>query len=146
MDRGIDGNKKIKGLKSHVIVDSLGLIIDVVVHAANIHDNKGAKQLLEKLNSSKHDEPNLEQIFVDAVYRCKLIKWVKEKLKMNMTILKRTDKTIKWEVQPKRWIIERTFAWLLNFRRLVINYERTTESAISYIYLAMMCLMVKNIN
>ena len=65
---------------------------------------------------------------------------------MNMTIVKRTDKTIKWAVQPKRWIIERTFAWLLNFRRLVINYERTTESAISYIYLAMICLMVKNIN
>ncbi len=49
---------------------------------------------------------------------------------MNMTIVKRTDKTIKWAVEPKRWIIERTFAWLLNFRRLVINYERTTESAI----------------
>src|ERR1019366_6171483 len=62
----------------------------------------------------------------------KLIKWVKGKLKMNMTIVKRTDKTIKCEVQPKRWIIERTFAWLLNVRRLAINYERTTESAISY--------------
>ena len=146
MQRGIDGNKKIKGLKRHVIVDSLGLLIDIVVHAANIHDSKGAKQVLEKLNGSKHDEPNLRQIFADAGYRGKLIKWVKEKLKMNMTIVKRTDKTIKWAVQPKRWIIERTFAWLLNFRRLVINYERTPESAISYIYLAMMCLMVKNIN
>ncbi|WP_298298875.1 transposase, partial [Hydrotalea sp.] len=64
----------------------------------------------------------------------------------NRTIVKRTDKTIQWAVQPKRWIIERTFAWLLNFRRQVINYERTPESAISYICLAMMCLMVKNIN
>ena len=146
MQRGIDGNKKIKGLKRHMIVDSLGLVIDVVVHAANIHDSKGATQVLEKLSGSKYDEPNLKQIFADAGYRGKLIKWVKEKLKMNMTIVKRTDKTIKWAVQPKRWIIERTFAWLLNFRRLVINYERTTESAISYIYLAMMCLMVKNIN
>ena len=103
-------------------------------------------QVLEKLNSSRHDEPKLQQIFADAGYRGKLIKWVKKKLKMNMTIVNRTDKTLKWAVQPKRWIIERTFAWLLNFRRLVINYERTTESAISYIYLAMMCLMVKNIN
>ena len=145
MERGIDGNKKIKGLKRHVIVDSLGLIIDVVLHPANIHDSKGARQVLGKLNGSKHDEPNLKQIFADAGYRGKLIKWVKEKLKMNMTIVKRTDKTVKWAVQPKRWIIERTFAWLLNFRRLVINYERTPESAISYIYLAMMCLMVKNI-
>jgi len=88
----------------------------------------------------------LQKIFADAGYRGKLIKWVKMNVKMNMTIVKRTDKTIKLAVQPKRWIIERTFAWLLNFRRLVINYERTTESAISYIYMAMMCLMVKNIN
>ena len=123
MDRGIDGNKKIKGLKRHVIVDSLGLIIDVVVHAANIHDSKGATQVLEKLNGSRHDEPKLQQIFADAGYRGKLIKWVKKTLKMNMTIVKQTDKTVKWAVQPKHWIIERTFAWLLNFRRLVINYE-----------------------
>jgi transposase len=101
--------------------------------------------VLEKSNDSKYDVPNLQQIFADAGYRGKLIKWIKGKLKMNMTIVKRTDKTIKWAVQPKRWIIERTFAWLLNFRRLAINYERTTESAISYIYLAMMCLRVKNI-
>lgn len=146
IDRGIDGNKKTKGLKRHMIVDSLGLVIDVVIHAANIHDSKGAMEVLEKLHGSKCDEPNLEKIFADAGYRGKLIKWVKKKLKMDMVIVKRTDKTTKWAVQPKRWIIERTFAWLLNFRRLVINYERTTQSAISYIYLAMMCLMVKNIN
>lgn len=103
-----------------MIVDSLGLIIDVVVYAANIHDSKGATKVFEKLKGSRHDEPRLHQIFADAGYRDKLIKWVKKELKMNMTIVKRTDKTIKWAVQPKRWIIERTFAWLLNFRRLVI--------------------------
>ncbi len=71
--------------------------------------------MLEKFNNSKHDEPNPEQIFADAGYRGKLIKWVKEQLKMNRTIVKRTDKTIQWVVQPKCWIIERTFARLLNF-------------------------------
>ena len=74
MQRGIDGNKKIKGLKRHMIVDSLGLVIDVVVHAANIYDSKGATQVLEKLSGSKYDEPNLKQIFADAGYRGKLIK------------------------------------------------------------------------
>ena len=63
-----------------------------------------------------------------------------------LTIVKRTDKTKDWVIQPKHWIVERIFACLLNFRRPVINYERTEKSAISYIYLAMMCLMVKNIN
>jgi len=65
---------------------------------------------------------------------------------MELTIVKRTHHITQWEILPKRWIVERTFAWLLNFRRLVLNYERTTESAIGYQYLSMMCLTVKNIN
>ena len=81
IDRWIDGNKKIKGLKRHVIVDSLGLVIDIVVHAANIHDSKGAMQVLEKLNGSRNDEPKLHQIFADAGYRGKLIKWIKKETK-----------------------------------------------------------------
>ncbi len=146
LDRGIDGNKKIKGLKRHMLVDSLGLVIDVVIHAANIHDSKGAVEVFEKLEERKYDHPRLKVIFADAGYRGNLKKWLQKKLEMKLDIIKRTDKSTKWEIQPKRWIIERTFAWLLNFRRLVINYERTPEAAMSYIYLAMMCLMVKNIN
>ena len=146
MDRGIDGNKKIKGLKRHMLVDSLGLVIDVVIHAANIHDSKGATQVFEKLEERKSEHSTLKQVFADAGYRGKLKKWLQKKLKMNLDIIKRTDKSTKWKIQPKRWIIERTFAWLLNFRRLAINYERTNEAAVSYIYLAMICLMVKNIN
>ena len=88
----------------------------------------------------------MQYIFADSGYRGNLGKWVQKKLNMSLAIVKRTDKTKDWKIQPKRWIVERTFAWLLNFRRLVINYERTEDSAISYIYLAMMCLMVKNIN
>ena len=144
--KGFDGNKKIKGLKRHTIVDSLGLIINVATHAANIHDSVGARSVFEKLVESKYDEPNLQYLFADSGYRGKLKNWVKKELKMSLTIVKRTDSTKDWAIQPKRWIVERTFAWLLNFRRLVINYERTEQSAVSYIYLAMMCLMVKNIN
>lgn len=66
MDRGIDGNKKIKGLKRHVLVDSLGLVIDAVVHAANIHDSKGATQVFDKLEERKFDHPRLKQVFADA--------------------------------------------------------------------------------
>lgn len=111
-----------------------------------IIDSKGATQVFEQLEERKANHPKLTQAFADAGYRGKLKKWVQKKLKMNLDIIKRTDKSIKWKVQPKRWIIERTFAWLLNFRRLVINYERTNHATISYIYLAMICLMVKNIN
>ncbi len=144
--KGFDGNKKIKGLKRHAIVDSLGLVINVATHAANIHDSVGATNVFKKVVQAKYDEPNLQHLFADSSYRGKLKEWVKKELKMSLTIVKKTDNTKHWAIQPKRWIVKGTFAWLLNFRRLVINYERTEKSAISYIYLAMMCLMVKNIN
>ena len=72
--KGFDGNKKIKGLKHHPIVDSLGLVINVVTHAANIHDSVGAKQVFEKMLESKCDEPNLQHIFADSGYRGNLKK------------------------------------------------------------------------
>jgi len=78
MDRGIDGNKKIKGLKRHLLVDSLGLVIDVVIHAANIHDSKGATQVFEQLEQRKANHQKLTQVFADAGYRGKLKKWVQK--------------------------------------------------------------------
>ena len=146
IERGFDGNKKIKGLKRHMIVDSLGLLIDVVIHSATKHDSKGAIETFNHLKDKQHDEPNLSTIFADAGYRGKLKKWVKKTLNMDLQVVHKKYNKQQWQVQPKRWIVERTFAWLLNFRRLVINYERTTASAISYINLAMICLMVKNVN
>lgn len=142
--RGIDGNKKIKGTKRHIIVDTLGLIICVSIHAANIHDSKGAKTVFEELYEIRHDEPLLTKIFADGGYQGELGQWVKDKLKVDMEIVKRNDNG-KWEILPKRWIVERTFSWLLNFRRLVMDYERTAQSAINHIYIAMMMLMGKNI-
>lgn len=143
--RGIDGNKKIKGSKRHIIVDTMGLIICVSLHAANIHDSKGAREVFEKLYDIRHDEELLRKIFADGGYQGELGKWVKDRLGMDMEVVKRNE-TGKWEVLPKRWIVERTFSWLLNFRRLVMDYVRTAESASSYIYIAMMMLMGKNIN
>jgi transposase len=69
-----------------------------------------------------------------------------KRCKIDSITVKRTDNTTKWNIKPKIWIVERMFAWLLNFKQLVVNYERTVESAISFTYLSMMCLMVKNIN
>jgi transposase len=70
---------------------------------------------------------------------------VKGEIKLDMEIVKRNESD-KWEVLPQRWIVERTFAWLMNFRRLVMDYERTTESVESYIYIAMIMIMGKNFN
>jgi transposase len=143
-ERGIDGNKKIKGSKRHIITDTMGLIICLSIHAANTHDSKGAKEVFEKLYEIRHDHKLLQKIFADGGYQGELGDWLKKKLKLDMEIVKRNESD-KWEVLPKRWIVERTFAWLMNFRRLVMDYERTVESVESHIYTAMMILMGKKI-
>lgn len=144
-ERGIDGNKKIKGSKRHIITDTMGLIICLSVHAANIHDSKGAKEVFEKFYAIRHDHELMKKIFADGGYQGELGKWVKEKLNAEMEIVKRNEND-KWVVQPKRWVVERTFAWLMNFRRLVMDYERTAESVESFIYIAMLILMGKKFN
>ena len=143
--RGIDGNKKIKGSKRHIIVDTMGLIICVVAHAANIHDSKGAKEVFDCLYDLRFDEEKLEKILADGGYQGEIADYLKEKMNIPLEVVKRNDKN-NWEVIPKRWIVERTFAWLLNFRRLVMDYERTKESAISFVYIAMLNLMGKKFN
>lgn len=143
--RGVDGNKKIKGSKRHIIVDTMGLIICVVAHAANVHDSKGAKEVFDCLYDLRFDEEKLEKILADGGYQGIIADYLKEKMNIPLEVVKRTDKN-NWEVIPKRWIVERTFAWLLNFRRLVMDYERTKESAISFVYIAMLNLMGKKFN
>jgi putative transposase len=87
----------------------------------------------------------MKKIFADGGYQGELGQWLKKKLKLDMEIVKRNESD-KWEVLPKRWIVERTFAWLMNFRRLVMDYERTIESVDSYIYIVMMMIMGKKFN
>lgn len=144
-EMGIDGNKKIKGSKQHIITDTMGLIICLSIHAANIHDSKDAKEVFEKLYELRHDHELMKKIFADGGYQRELGDWLKEKLKLDMEIVKRIGAD-KWEVLLKRWIVERTFAWLMNFRRLVMDYERTIESVESHIYIAMIILMGKKNN
>ena len=126
--RGIHGNKKIKGSKRHIIVDTMGLIICVVAYAATLHDSKGAKEVFDCLYELRFDEEKVEKILADGGYQGKIADYLEEKINIPLEVVKRNDKN-NWEVIPKRWIVERTFAWLLNFRRLVMDYERTKEPA-----------------
>ena len=137
--------KKKKGSKRHNIVDTMGLIICVVAHSPNIHDRKGAKEVVDCLYDLRFDEQKLEKILADGGYQGEIADYLKEKMNIPLEVIKRNDKN-NWEVIPKRRIVERTFAWLLNFRRLVMDYERTKESAISFVYVAMLDLMGKKFN
>ncbi len=133
-ERGYDAGKKVKGRKRHIVVDTLGNLIEVVVHAANIQDRDGAKLVLNKL--SQDTRRHLEKLWADGGYRGKLVRWVRKHLEIVLEIVKRDPGTKGFAVLPRRWVVERTFAWLGRFRRLSKDYEREVTSSEAMIYLA----------
>jgi len=140
--RGYDAGKKIKGRKRHILVDTLGLIWTVVVHPANEQDRDGAKKVLKK---AKQTCRKMKRVYADGGYRGKLITWVKEMTGWNLEIVQRNDDVSGFAVLPKRWIVERTFAWLSRYRRLSKDYEYLPEVSESFIKLAMIHLMVRRL-
>ena len=143
-DRGKRGaaGKKIKGRKRHIVVDTLGLILVLVVHAANIQDRDGAKLVLAKLVGKF---PRLKRIWADGGYAGQLIEWARQVGHWILDIVKRSDEVTGFQVLPKRWIVERTFAWFGRYRRLSKDYETLTQSSESMIYLAMIHLMLRRL-
>lgn len=142
LERGVDGGKKVKGRKQHIITDTLGLLLVVVVHAANMHDSKSAPKVIEKLRG-RFDR--MECIFADGGYRGALSDWVKEKFGWMINVVLRTDKSVNFQVLPKRWVVERTFAWFESYRRLAKDYEYNTDTSESMIQLAMIRLMLNRL-
>jgi len=140
--RGYDAGKKINGIKRHVLVDTLGLILMVIVHTADIQDRDGARMLLTKV---KGCFPRLQKIWADGGYAGALVEWVQETLHWILEIVKRRDQAKGFEVLPHRWIVERTFGWLNRSRRLSKNYERLIASSEAMVYLAMLPVMTRRL-
>jgi putative transposase len=138
--RGYDAGKKVSGRKRHLLVDTLGLLLLVIVHAANIQDRDGAK--LVCLRAKRHC-PRLRVIWADGGYRGKLVRWVATTCRWTLTIVKHGGKG--FHVLPKRWIVERTFAWLLRFRRLSKDYELLPETSEAMVQVAMIDVMVRRL-
>jgi len=140
--RGYDAGKKVKGRKRHILVDTMGLLLMVLVHAASVQDRDGAKLLLDK---AKHCFTRLRLIWADGGYKGKLVKWVHRTCGWTLEIVKR-DKGIKgFQVLPRRWVVERTFAWFGFYRRLSKDYEVLTETSEAMIHAAMVHLMVRRL-
>lgn len=139
---GYDAGKKIKGRKRHLLVDTMGLVLTVVVHVANIQDRDGARLLLAK---AKGLFPRLQRIWADGGYAGKLIGWVQEACGWVLEIIKRSDTTKGFKLLPRRWVVERTFGWLGRYRRLSKDYERRPESSEAMVYWAMTRLMVRRL-
>jgi len=137
--RGYDAGKKVTGRKRHLAVDTLGLMVALVVHSAELQDQDGARLLLEQM---RQGFGRLKVIFTDAAYaRSGLPEWVKTTFGWMLQTVLRPVGVQGFVVLPKRWIVERTFAWLSRCRRNSKDYERTTSSSQTMLQITMINLM-----
>jgi putative transposase len=142
-ERGYDAGKRIKGRKRHIAVDTVGNLLDVVVHAAGIQDYHGARLLLCKLIETVI---TLKKLWADGIYdKAGLVDWVHETFGIVLEIVKRPPDQVGFQVLPRRWVVERTFAWLGRYRRLSKDYERCTKSSEGVVYIASIHTMIRRI-
>ena len=132
-----------KGRKRHILVDTMGLLLAVIVHAANLQDRDGARYLLTYIADWL---PRLEVVVADGGYAGKLVGWVQTTFGWTLRVVKRTADMVGFEVLPTRWVVERTFAWLGRYRRLSKDYEGRTEVSEAFVYVAMIHLMLRRLS
>jgi putative transposase len=137
-DKGFDAGKRIKGIKRHIVVDMLGLILAVVIQGASVQDRNGAQSVIETM---ARRWKKIVKIFADAGYSGKLSGWVKSCFRINMEIIKKNE-VGRFKVLPKRWIVERTFAWLETNRRNAKNYERLNQTSVTMVHVSAIRLML----
>jgi putative transposase len=168
--RGYDGGKKVRGRKRHLLVDTEGLVLGAKVHSARVHDEDGIKLLLE---SARIELSRLKHLWVDAGYRGRGRKWAEEVLGLSVEVVRRPPKPVPekvakvwaeewakegkevdWQrlmplkgfrVLPRRWVVERTFAWISHNRRMGKDYERLCATGEAFVYAAMTRLMVRRL-
>ena len=139
--RGYDAGKKVKGRKRHLAVDTQGNLLTVLVHAASLQDRVAARAVLLRLARTV---PGLRRLFADGGYSGTLVEWVQEMFGWTLQIVKRNE-AHRFLVLPKRWIVERTFAWLNWSRRLSKDYELRPASADTMIHIAYAHLMLRRL-
>jgi putative transposase len=132
----------VSGRKRHLVVDTLGLLLAVVVHAASVQDRDGAKLVLAKLVGRF---PRLWVLWADGGYAGALLVWALVVGGWVIDLVKKPEGTTTFAVLPKRWIVERTFAWLGRSRRLSKDYEALPATSEAWIHIAMIHLMLKRL-
>ena len=140
--RGYDAGKKINGRKRHLLVDTLGLVLAVVVTAASVQDRDGAWWLLGRLPGSCK---KLRKIWLDGGYAGRLVDWVAERFAFCLAVVLRPKERKGFVLLPRRWIVERTFGWLNHSRRLSKSYERLARTDEVWIYIAMTRIMLNRL-
>ena len=141
---GFDAGKQVTGRKRHTLVDTLGLLLKVIVTAGNVQDRDGAKRLFAEIGETKVVK-RLKLIWADGSYRGELITWIEDLFGWTLEVVEKPKQHPGFQVLPKRWIVERTFAWLVRQRRLARDFERLPETSASLIYVAMVRLMIRRL-
>jgi putative transposase len=143
--RGLDAHKKVKGRKRHIVVDTLGLLLAVTVTAAGVDDGRAAPDVLGQLPEDLF--PRLRLVWADQKYHNhELYGWLAEYAHYDLRVVGRPDGAKGFVPLPKRWTVERTFAWLDRCRRLTVDRERTTLSCEAMIHTAMIHLMLNRLS
>ncbi len=132
-ERGYDGGKKVSGRKRHIVVDTLGLLLLVVVHAASLSDTEGALDVGVRLRGRF---PRLRHVFADQGYKETMITWFRYWLQVVVEVVTRPADQRGFQVQPQRWKVERTLGWFNRFRVLSKDYEVYAETSVQWVYLA----------
>ena len=145
--RGIDVFKQTPGRKRHIVVDTIGLLLVVVVHSAGIQDGAGGQvtlqRLFDQIKRSVHNRwCRLKLIWTDGAY-AHIAETVRKQFGWTLEVVRRPEGTKGWVVLPRRWVIERTFGWLGRYRRLARDFEHTVASSEAMTYLASIRRMLK---
>ncbi|MFE7333642.1 IS5 family transposase [Streptomyces fimicarius] len=140
--RGYDAAKKINGRRRHLVCDTSGLLLTISVRAGDVTDRHAATSMLPTLRDRF---PRLTRVFADGGYTGTLITFARTVLDMTVTVITRSRTTTGFTVLPRRWVVERTFAWLMLSRRLTRDYERRTDTAEAMILWSMTQLMTRRL-
>ncbi|MGW3917544.1 IS5 family transposase [Streptomyces sp. NPDC005070] len=140
--RGYDAGKRVAGRKRHVIVDTIGLLLVVMVTTASVQDRDGAQPALSHLRDLFE---SISLVWADGGYAGKLVDWATEKLRLTLEIVKRSDDARGFVVLPRRWVVERTLSWISQRRRCVRDYERLPEHHEAMVKWSMIMLIARRL-
>lgn len=140
--RGYDAGKKVNGRKRHIVVDTLGLLVVVLVTAASVQDRDGGKLVLDKARMAM---PSIVLVWADGGYAGQLVDFARRLLHLALEIVKKPAGQHTFEVLPRRWAVERTLSWLVRCRRLGRDYERLPAHAEAMVKWAMVGLMARRL-
>ena len=140
--RGFDAGKKVNGRKRHVVVDTIGLLVVVLVTAASVQDRDGGRLVLDKARMAM---PSIVLVWADGGYAGRCVEFARRMLRITLHIVRKPEGQRTFEVLPRRWVVERTLSWLVRCRRLDRDYERLPSHAEAMVKWAMIGLMTRRL-